>query len=71
MCKDLIQQLLKYFKDNYGYEINNSTDLFETQRDLLEFVMRLGRGLEKAVLMRLGLDIEESIRYGLRIGRKV
>ena len=54
MCKNLIQQLWKYFKDNYGYQINNSTDLFETQRDLLEFVMRLGRGLEKAVFDEIG-----------------
>ena len=35
---ELIPQLLQYFKDAYGFNISNSSELFETERNMLEFL---------------------------------
>ena len=54
MHKKLIQEIWEYFKDNYEYEINSPTDFFEKQRDLLEFLMCLGRDLEQPLIDNIG-----------------
>jgi hypothetical protein len=54
MDTNLLQQIWKYFKEEYGYKIEDSVDLFETQRDLLKFVMGIGLGLEQSLFDEMG-----------------
>ena len=54
MCKSLVHQIWDYFKGAYGYEITDSVDLFETQKNLLEFVMGIGKDLEQSLFKELG-----------------
>jgi len=61
MIDTLIPQIWDYFKDVYGYEANSSKDLFETQRSLLEFVMVIGRGLEKSLFDEIGTGYEGRV----------
>ena len=51
---ELIPQLLQYFKDAYGFNISNSSELFETERNMLEFLMRVGRDLMNKVFTEIG-----------------
>jgi hypothetical protein len=54
MYTNLLQQIWQYFKEQYGYEIDDSVDLFERQKELLEFVMGIGRGLEQSLFDEMG-----------------
>lgn len=54
MCKSLLHQIWDYFKDTYGYEISDSVDLFKAQKNLLEFVMGIGRDLERSLFLEIG-----------------
>ena len=58
MDTEFVSRLLEYFKNNYGYEIHNATDLFETQRNLLEYLVNLGRHLENSIFQELGKGYE-------------
>jgi len=40
---NLIPQLLEYFKENYGIKITNPSDFFETEKNMLEYFMRIGK----------------------------
>ncbi len=51
---ELIPQLLQYFKDAYGFNISNSSELFETERNMLEFLMQIGRDLMNKVFVEIG-----------------
>jgi hypothetical protein len=54
MDTNLLQQIWQYFKGEYGYEVDDSLDLFETQKDLLRFVMGIGLGLEQSLFDEMG-----------------
>ena len=54
MNKDLVQQIWNCFKDTHGCEMCDSVDLFQTQRDLLEFLMGIGKDLEQSVFTEIG-----------------
>jgi len=50
----IVGQLLAVFKEQYGYAVDDATGLFDAQRDLLEFLMKLGRKLEQSFFEGLG-----------------
>jgi len=54
MVTKLLQQIWQYFKEEYGYKVEDSVDLFETQKDLLKFVMGIGRCLEQSLFDEMG-----------------
>ncbi len=60
MNREIVTQLLEHFKLNFGLDIHNSEDLFETQRNLLEYLMNLGRELENQVFEELGKGYKGS-----------
>jgi hypothetical protein len=55
---NLIPQLLKYFKENYGFKINDSSDLFVTEKNMLEYVMGIGRNLMNKIFEEMGSGYE-------------
>ncbi len=61
---NLIPQLLKYFKENYGYTMNDSSDLFVTEKNMLECLMGIGRNLMNNIFKEMGTGYE-----GNRIGK--
>ena len=58
MNTNLVSQLLEYFKATFGLTINNAEQLFETQRNLLEYLVGIGRELENKVFEELGKGYE-------------
>ena len=58
MNTDLVSQLLEYFKATFGLTINNAEQLFETQRNLLEYLVGIGRELENKVFEEFGKGYE-------------
>ena len=56
MDTNLVSRLLEYFKTTFGLNIQNAEDLFETQRNLLEYLIRLGRELENRMFEELGKE---------------
>ena len=40
----LLLQAVENFKASYGLKITDSSDMFLAERNLLEFLMKLGRG---------------------------
>ena len=60
MNREIVTQLFEYFKSSCGLDIHNAEDLFETQRNLLEYLMNLGRELENQVFDELGKGYEGS-----------
>lgn len=54
MNTPFVSQLLGYFKATYGLKIDNAEQLFETQRNLLEYLVCLGRELENKMFEGLG-----------------
>ena len=60
MNREIVAQLFEYFKSSFGLDIDNAEDLFETQRNLLEYLMNLGGELENQVFDELGKGYEGS-----------
>jgi hypothetical protein len=58
MDTHLVSQLLEYFKATYGLSIENAEDLLESQRNVLEFLICLGRELENKMFEELGKGYE-------------
>jgi len=58
MNTSFVSQHLEYFKDTYGLKIANAEELFETQRNLLEYLICLGRELENKMFEELGKGYE-------------
>jgi hypothetical protein len=58
MNTKLVSQLLEYFKTTFGLTINNAEQLFETQRNLLEYLIGIGRELENRMFEELGRGYE-------------
>ena len=46
MNTEFVSRLLEYFKSNYGLEINDAVELFKAQRNLLEYLINLGREVD-------------------------
>jgi len=55
---NLIPQLLEYFKENYGIKITNPSDLFETEKNMLEYLMRIGKKLMNKIFEEMGIGYE-------------
>jgi len=60
MVTELVAQLWDCFKKEYGVKISDSSDLFESQRDILEFVINLGRKLEGSLFENMGTGHQGS-----------
>jgi len=58
MDTSLVSQLFEHFKSTYGLKINSAEQLFDSQRNLLEYLVRLGRGLENQMFEELGKGYE-------------
>ena len=58
MDDKLIDELFEHYEKNYGFEINDANDLFEAEKNLLEFVMKAGRNLEKKFFDKVGTGYE-------------
>jgi hypothetical protein len=68
MDRTFVSQLFGYFKDTYGLKIDEAEGLFETQRNLLEYLVCVGRELENRMFEELGKGYEGSTvdRDGLK-----
>jgi len=58
MNTPFVSQLLEYFKTTYGLNGGSAEELFETQRNLLEYLVCLGRKLENKIFEELGKGYE-------------
>jgi hypothetical protein len=58
MDTNLVSQLLEYFKATYGLSVENAEDLLERQRNLLEYLICVGRELENKMFEELGKGYE-------------
>ena len=47
MNEAIVGQLFAIFKEQYGYAVDDAAGVFDGQRDMLEFLMRLGKSLER------------------------
>jgi hypothetical protein len=67
MDTSFVSQLLEYFKATYGLKVRSGEQLFDTQRNLLEYLVRLGRELENKMFEELGKGYEgATIERGAR-----
>jgi hypothetical protein len=55
---NLIPQLLKYLKENFGFKMNDSSELFVTEKNMLEYVMGIGRNLMNKIFEEMGTGYE-------------
>jgi len=55
---NLIPQLLEYFKENYGIKITNSSDLFKTEKNMLEYLVGIGRKLMNKIFEEMDTGYE-------------
>ena len=58
MNTEFVTRLFEYFKSDFGVNISDAVDLFETQRNLLEYLIGLGRKLENKIFEELGKGYE-------------
>ena len=58
MNREMVLRLLDYFKESFGLKIGSGEDLFETQLNLLEYLIDLGRRLENEIFEELGKGYE-------------
>jgi hypothetical protein len=61
MNDKLIDELFEEYEKEYGFEINNETDLFEAQKNLLGFLIKAGRKLENNFFDKLGTGYEGKV----------
>ena len=57
----LILQALENFKASCGVKITDSSDMFLTEKNLLEFLMKLGRGVMSEVFQNMGKGYEGAV----------
>jgi hypothetical protein len=57
----MISQILECFKTVYGLKIESAETLWQTQQNLLEFVMRMGREIENALFQEAGTGYQGAI----------
>jgi hypothetical protein len=58
MDTHLVSQLLEHFKAVFGLQADSAEQLFDTQRNLLEYLVGLGRELENKMFEELGKGYE-------------
>jgi hypothetical protein len=61
MDTKLVSQLLEHFKTTFGGSINNAEELFETQRNVLEYLVGIRRKLENQMFEEIGRGYEGAI----------
>jgi hypothetical protein len=61
MNTPFVSQLFDYFKAAFGLKIDNAEELFESQRNLLEYLVCLGRELENKMFEELGKGYEGAM----------
>lgn len=72
----IVGQLFELFKEHYGCAVDDATGLFDGQRDLLQFVMKLGRRLEQKFFEGLGRgyvgpkDVVDGMEYEFKEYRR-
>ena len=54
MCNDIVSGLFEIFKSQYGITVSRPASVFDGQRDMLEFLMGVGRDLERMFFAELG-----------------
>ena len=54
--EDIVKELFGYFKENYGFKIENASDLFDAEKNLLEFLVRIGRRIENKFFEEIGTE---------------
>ena len=57
----LIPQIVENFKASYGLKITDSSDMLLTERNLLEFLMKLGRGVMGKVFEGMDKGYEGAV----------
>jgi hypothetical protein len=57
----LIPQIVENFKAAYGLKITDSSDMFLTEKNLLEFLMKLGRAAMGVVFQQLDTGYEGAV----------
>jgi hypothetical protein len=57
----LVPQIVENFKAVYGLKITDSSDMFLTEKHLLEFLMKLGRAAMGAVFQQLDTGYEGAV----------
>jgi len=50
----IVGELFSYFKEDYGFKIGNATKLFDAERNLLEFLVKIGRKMENKFFEEIG-----------------
>ena len=76
MNEAIIGKLFDVFKDQYGSTVADRASLFDGQRDLLTFVMGVGRELEQRMFDALGSGYRgstvemEGVRYRFKGHRR-
>jgi len=53
-----VAEAVRHFKDKYGLHVQSSQDLFQMQRQILEFLMGVGREIEQQVFVEIGKGYE-------------
>jgi hypothetical protein len=64
----LVAQIVEKFKADYGLKITDSSDMFLTEKNLLEFLMRLGRSAMSEVFQQLDTGYQGAVTQ--KEGRK-
>jgi len=57
----LVPQIVENFKATYGLKITDNSDMFLTEKNLLEFLMKLGRAAMGAVFQQLDTGYEGAV----------
>lgn len=57
----LVPQLVEHFKSTFGFECDSAEALFDVQRNLLEYLVCLGRKLENQLFQQLGTGYRGAV----------
>ena len=57
----LVAQLVEHFKSTFGFECDSAEALFDVQRNLLEYLVCLGRKLENQLFQQLGTGYRGAV----------
>jgi hypothetical protein len=59
--EEILIELLKYFKQQFGIQLSSSEDLFEAERNLLKYLVTLGRELEQKIFDEIGTGYQGNV----------
>jgi hypothetical protein len=54
MDDKMIDDLFQLYEKEYGFKITNAEDLFTAQGNLLKYIMKIGKQLEKRMFNEVG-----------------